>query len=105
MWWPTCGARNTRQKQSPGVCFPTRTRPSCAQELISRILQADEHIYRQAMQALGLFDVRKRLGEIDVPTLVISGENDTTVPLANQAELTAGIAGARQVIIPKPGMP
>jgi 3-oxoadipate enol-lactonase len=83
--------------------FPHPDQADLRAELISRILQSDEHIYRQAMQALGLFDVRRRLGEIEVPTLIISGENDTTVPLANQAELAAGIPGAHQIIIPQAG--
>jgi pimeloyl-ACP methyl ester carboxylesterase len=49
---------------------------------------------------LGTFDVRRRLKEIDLPTLVISAEQDTTVPLDNQADLVRGIKGAKQVMIP-----
>ena len=72
-------------------------------ELVQRILQADQRVYRQAMQSLALFDVRKRLSEIRMPTLIISGENDTTVPLPNQMELVNGISGAEHSIIPDAG--
>ncbi len=83
--------------------FPNPAQEALRRELVQRILQADDLIYRQAMQSLAVFDVRKRLGEIFVPTLVISGENDTTVHLSNQRELAAGIRGARHVVIPNAG--
>jgi len=44
------------------------------------------------------WDVRDRLGEIDVPTLVIRGRHDMcTDPIA--AELVDGIKGAREVVL------
>jgi 3-oxoadipate enol-lactonase len=51
--------------------------------------------------ALGMtnFDVRARLGAIDVPTLVISGEHDALFPPAQSAEISQGIPGARFVTI------
>ncbi len=69
----------------------------------AQIASADPRAYRAAMRCLGLFDSRKRLGEIKVPTLVISGADDSTVPLERQALLAELIPGARQVIIPKAG--
>jgi len=83
--------------------FPRPEQEELRRELVQRILEADEKVYRQAMQSLALFDARKRLAEIRAPTLVISGENDSTVPLANQVELARGIPGARQVVIPQAG--
>jgi proline-specific peptidase len=48
--------------------------------------------------ALRGWDVRDRLGEIDLPTLVIRGRNDMcTDPIA--ASLTEGIPNAREVIL------
>jgi 3-oxoadipate enol-lactonase len=79
--------------------FPHPDQEYLRNELIHQILQSNEHVYRQAMQSLALFDVRKRLGEVMCPTLVISGENDSTVPIANQVELAGGIRGAKHVII------
>jgi pimeloyl-ACP methyl ester carboxylesterase len=83
--------------------FPREEQRELRRAMTARILQADQRIYRQAMQALALFDVRRRLAEIHVPTLVISGQNDNTVPLVNQRVLAEHIPGARQVIIPDAG--
>ena len=49
------------------------------------------------------WDVRARLAEIALPTLVLVGE-DELAPLRAQADvLAAEIPGARQVVIPKAG--
>jgi pimeloyl-ACP methyl ester carboxylesterase len=55
------------------------------------------------MAALGMFNSLKRLGEITAPTLVVTGEEDTTVPPARQRVLVDGIPGARQVLIANGG--
>jgi L-proline amide hydrolase len=48
--------------------------------------------------ALKGWDVRHRLGEIDVPTLVIRGRHDmSTAPIS--ATLVTGIKGAREVVL------
>ncbi len=51
--------------------------------------------YVKLLAAIGRFDLRDRLGEISVPTLVVAGEQDTTVSLGCKLELAAGIPGAR----------
>lgn len=83
--------------------FPHPDQEFLRNTLIHQILQSNEKVYRQAMQSLALFDVRKRLPEIQIPTLVLSGENDSTVPLANQKELANGIRGAKHVVIADAG--
>lgn len=83
--------------------FPQPEQEELRREMVQRILQADQRVYRQAMQSLALFNVRKRLPEIRMPTLIISGQNDSTVPLANQMELVKGISGAEHIIIPDAG--
>jgi 3-oxoadipate enol-lactonase len=67
------------------------------------ISRADPRAYRKAMLALGLFNSRKRLGLIKVPTLVITGTEDSTVSPARQKLLVEGIPGACQVLIPQAG--
>ena len=47
--------------------------------------------------------VAARLGEIKVPTLVLWGEKDGLIPVANAHEFGARIAGARVVIYPNVG--
>ena len=51
--------------------------------------------YVKLLAAIGRFDLRSRLGEIRAPTLVVAGEQDTTVSLSCKIELAAGIPGAR----------
>jgi pimeloyl-ACP methyl ester carboxylesterase len=71
--------------------------------LVETISRADPRAYRKAMASLGLFNSVKRLGEIKVPTLVVTGAGDTTVTRARQRLLVDGIPAARQVIIPDAG--
>jgi 3-oxoadipate enol-lactonase len=83
--------------------FPRPEQAEFRKKLIEQILQADIHGYRAAMRALVRFNVRSRLHEIKVPTLVITGESDTTVPPINQRDLVASIEGAQQLVIPQAG--
>lgn len=79
--------------------FPASGQESLREMTAAQIACADPRAYRAAMRHLGLFDSRKRLREIHVPTLVISGERDSTVSPARQKTLADGIPGARQVVI------
>lgn len=79
--------------------FPDADQVVLRDILVQKILAADPKVYRAAMRGLALFDSRPRLTSIRQPTLIISGEHDTTVPPQAQCELTA-IPGSRQVIIP-----
>ena len=71
--------------------------------LKQEILQSDPKVYRGAMRALGFYNVVGRLKELSLPVLVVSGENDTTVPLKNQYYLAEHIKGAQHVLIPEAG--
>lgn len=81
--------------------FPNPDQAEFRRELIQLILESDPEVYRTAMRAMIRFDVRQRLREIHVPTLVISGALDTTVSLETQNDLARAIPGAQQVIIPE----
>lgn len=83
--------------------FPAPEQESLREMAAAQIARADPRAYRAAMRHLGLFDSRRRLREIRVPTLVISGEHDTTVFPAQQKMLAGGIPGARQIVIPEGG--
>jgi 3-oxoadipate enol-lactonase len=58
---------------------------------------------RAAVECLPSHDVRSRLGEIAVPTLVLVGERDEETPLSYAEALAIGIAGARLQIVPLAG--
>jgi len=83
--------------------FALKEQEELRRMLMDTIMQANPRAYRAAMRALGLFDSRKRLGEIKAPTLVITSSYDTTVSPIRQGLLVEGIAGARQAVIEEAG--
>lgn len=83
--------------------FPHADQAGLRQLLVEKILQADRNVYRAAMRQLAVFDARRWLGEINMPTLVVTAERDTTVPREIQDVLAQNIPGARQVIVPNSG--
>jgi len=72
-------------------------------EMIQQITNADPRAYRAAMRSLGTFNSKRRLSEIKIPVLVITGAKDTTVQPTHQAQMTTWIPGARQEIMPEAG--
>lgn len=72
-------------------------------QLYHRIVHTDPRAYRAAMWALVRFNVEDRLGEVRVPTLVVTGGQDTTVPPAAQHPLVARIPDAQQAVISEGG--
>lgn len=55
--------------------------------------------YALGLEAIGGFDFRERLGEIQVPTLVISGADDTATTPDDGAALADGIPDCRLVVL------
>jgi len=94
---------STQAQMVANRLFPDPEQEELRQELIKQINQADPKGYRAAMRALGRFDVVSRLNEIKTPTLVITGDRDTTVPLPLQQNLVQRIANARHAVIPNAG--
>jgi 3-oxoadipate enol-lactonase len=62
-------------------------------------LDCDPEEYALGLEAIGGFDFRARLGEIQAPTLVIAGAQDTATPPAEAAAMTDGIPDARLVVL------
>jgi pimeloyl-ACP methyl ester carboxylesterase len=58
-----------------------------------------EHAYLRQLQAAVAFDAAARVGEIKVPTLVITGDADRIVPHQNSLHLAAAIPGSALKII------
>jgi len=73
------------------------------EELYNQIIQANVIGYRSIMRSFVRFDLTDRLGEIQSPTLVICGENDSVVPPETQFELVEKIPNAQHVLIPNSG--
>jgi pimeloyl-ACP methyl ester carboxylesterase len=55
--------------------------------------------YALGLEAIGGFDFRERLGEIQVPTLVIAGADDTATTPEDGAALVDRIPGSRLVVL------
>jgi 3-oxoadipate enol-lactonase len=83
--------------------FPQPEQEFLRSGLIDQVVQSDPKTYRSAMRSLARFNVAHRLHEIQCPTLVISGEQDTTVSLVSQTRLANSISTAKHVIIPNAG--
>jgi pimeloyl-ACP methyl ester carboxylesterase len=68
-----------------------------------QVCQSDPKGYRSTMRSLAFFDVTHEAVRIQKPTLVITGDQDTVVPLENQAELSELIPGSEHSFIPGAG--
>ena len=70
---------------------------------IAAFKRVPETGFRSACQILPTHDVRHRLAEISVPTMVIVGELDEETPPAYSEEIHAAIKNSRLEIIPSAG--
>ncbi len=62
-----------------------------------------ENFVRQQTAMIGRVDSRPALAWIKCPTLVLSSDEDNTVPNSLSTEMAGGIAGAKLVILPNCG--
>jgi L-proline amide hydrolase len=81
--WPDCVLRSFAFIEEHGVVYKTMNGPS------------EFHV----IGPLKDWDITGRLGEIRIPTLVITGEHDEATPAINQT-VTSGIRGSESVIYP-----
>lgn len=81
--------------------------PSTPRDVVDRWLAvaigAPQEVCAADFRALDGFDVRPRLAEIKIPTLVIGGADDLLTPPRLQRELQAGLPNARVEIVPHAG--
>lgn len=69
-------------------------------ELVRDQANTDPEAYAACCDALAAFDVRDRLAEISVPTLLIAGREDVATPPAHLREIADAVPGATLVEIP-----
>ncbi len=65
--------------------------------------RASPRILLQQMTAVTLHDAIRRLGDLRMPTLVLTGDHDRLVPAQNSRQLAEAIPGARLVLLPGAG--
>lgn len=73
--------------------------PAVVDHLLGTLGQANREDYAKLCEALGAFDARLSLGDIEVPILVISGSEDVVTPAAGGAVISTGVRDGRQVVI------
>jgi 3-oxoadipate enol-lactonase len=78
-----------------GGLFPRPDQALLRGAAAARIAGNPRRGYLQSLRATARFDIGSRLGEISLPTLVVAGTRDTTVPIEAGRRLAAGIPGAR----------
>jgi len=83
--------------------FPKPEQQAYYAAAVASLSQNPKRGYLASIQALLVFDLRKRLGRIDCPTLVIAGDRDRTIPLAAKQALCRSIPGAQMRVIPDSG--
>ncbi|WEO94148.1 3-oxoadipate enol-lactonase [Streptomyces sp. FXJ1.172] len=62
--------------------------------------EADPQAYAACCDALAAFDLRDRLGEIAVPTLLVAGRQDPATPPAHLREIADAVPGSTLVELP-----
>lgn len=86
---------------------PTLLSPEAPVELVEEMISIMAEIrpagYRAAAIAMGTTDVSHWLSSIEVPTLVICGEDDDVTPPSTAEQLAHAIPRARLVLIPGAG--
>ncbi len=68
-------------------------------ELLPRMRFSPERLKWVVTMGATTYDVRRRLSEIRVPTLILHGRQDARVPLARAEELHRGIPGSKLVVL------
>lgn len=83
--------------------FPRDNQGQLREIAAARISKNKRSAYVKSMVAVARFDLRSRLKEITAPTLVVAGDQDTTLPIGVKYELAKGIPGAHLEVISSSG--
>jgi pimeloyl-ACP methyl ester carboxylesterase len=81
------------------MAFTDRVDPTMRLHLIEAVALNDKAVYERAARSVFEFSVRDRLQEVRVPTLVVVGEEERSLPRAWMEDLATRIRGARVVRI------
>jgi pimeloyl-ACP methyl ester carboxylesterase len=83
--------------------FPWPEQRELYESAVASLAATPRRAYFAAMRALAHFDARGQVAAIRHPTLIVSGDRDTSVPLAAKLALAATIPGAQLLVIPASG--
>ncbi len=99
-WLAATGQMDELGRRVADGLFPDGRQEAFRAAAAARLAGNRPLTYFKLLAAVGRFDLRSRLEEIRAPTLVMVGEQDTTVPLVCKLELAAHIPGARLAKFP-----
>ncbi len=83
--------------------FPNPEQDAWRKAAAARIGGNPRSAYVRSLWAVARFNAIPRLQEIEVPTLIVAGEQDTTVSLEAKRKMAEGIQHSRLEIIPDSG--
>ena len=97
--------RAVRDEMFPGLVHPSRRDDAGLRQLVHDMGDdvGPEAFVRQLTAIIGRPDSRPALAWIKCPTLVLSGDEDNTIPNSLSVEMANGIPGARLAILPDCG--
>ncbi|MCS6924331.1 MAG: alpha/beta hydrolase, partial [Candidatus Binatia bacterium] len=84
------------------ACSP-KTPMAIVQEGWAEQIKTDPRVRYFDLVACTEIDLRDKLGDVRVPTLVLAGQDDVITPLAQSEELRDRIPGAKLTVIPEAG--
>ena len=89
----------------PGFVHPSRRDDAALRRLVHEMGEEVrmEGFIRQQTAVIGRIDSRSSLAWIKCPTLVLTGDEDNTIPNSLSKEMADGIHGAKLVILPNCG--
>jgi pimeloyl-ACP methyl ester carboxylesterase len=83
--------------------FSQATPPALRERFIRVTRQCPPSVTYNDFQACDHFDIRDRLSEVKLPTLVLCGDEDQLTPVKYSRYLHETITGSRLVLIPRAG--
>jgi pimeloyl-ACP methyl ester carboxylesterase len=89
----------------PGFVHPSRREDGALRKLVHEMGDdvGPEAFVRQQTAVMGRPDSRPTLAVISCPTLVLTGDEDNTIPNSLSVEMAGGIPGAKLTVIPQCG--
>jgi pimeloyl-ACP methyl ester carboxylesterase len=103
LWLLQTGSMNDMAACVAGGLFPQPEQKQLYEAAVASLSRNPKHMYRAAIAAILRFDVTRQLNTIRLPTLVVLGERDQTVPRGAGELLVRSIPNARRWLVANSG--
>lgn len=80
--------------------FPKKEQDDVRREFVRQFMSANRRAYRRLAMSFTKYDLSGRVQQIRIPTLVIGGKEDRTLPVHMQEFLSEKIKGSKLVVMP-----